>query len=46
MAVMPLLPNEDAIIRFVGAPKLETNDERSKARYYMSLETFARVTAS
>ena len=56
MAVMPSLPNDEAIIRLVGAfaivleptvhngSLLETNDEWAVARRYMSLETLARVT--
>jgi transposase-like protein len=36
------LPNDEAIIRPVGALLLETND--AVARRYMSLETLARVT--
>ena len=40
----PSLPNDDAIIRLVGALMLETNDEWALARRYMSLETIARVT--
>ena len=37
------LPNDDAIVRLVGAIMLETNDEWTVARRYMSLETLARV---
>jgi transposase-like protein len=44
MAVMPSLPNDDAIVRLIGALMLETNDEWAVARRYMSLETLARVT--
>jgi putative transposase len=37
-------PNDEAIVRLVGALMLETNDEWAVARRYMSLETIARVT--
>ena len=33
----------DVVVRFVGAIMLETNDEWTVARRYMSLETLARV---
>lgn len=42
--VIGIFPNDEAIIRRVGALMLETNDEWAVARRYISLETPARVT--
>jgi len=42
--VIGIFPNDDAIVRLVGALMLETNDEWAVALRYMSLETLARVT--
>jgi putative transposase len=42
--VVGIFPNDDAIIRLVGALMLETSADRTVARRCMSLETLARVT--
>ena len=41
--VVGIVPNEDAIIRLVGAIMLETNDEWTVACRYINLETLAHV---
>ena len=42
--VIVIFPNDEAIIRLVGALMLETSDEWAVARCYMSLDTLGRVT--
>ena len=42
--VVGIFPNDEAIVRLVGALMPKTNDEWAVAGRYMSLETLARVT--
>lgn len=41
MAVMPSLPNEDSIVRLIGAVLLEANDESQLQHRYMQVEAMA-----
>jgi transposase-like protein len=42
--VIDVFPNDETIVRLVGALMLETNDEWAVARRYMSLETLVSAT--
>ena len=43
--VVGIFPNEDSIVRLVGALMLEQTDEWAVSRRYMTLETLAPVSA-
>lgn len=37
-----VVPNDEAVIQLIGAPMLETNDEWTVVRRYLSRESLAR----
>jgi len=41
--VIGIFPDDEAIVRLVGALMIETNDEWAVARRYMGLESLARI---
>ncbi len=41
--VVGIFPNDESIVRLVGALMIETNDEWAAARRYMGLESLARI---
>lgn len=46
MAVARSIPNEDSIIRLIGAVLFKQNDEWQSQHHYMQVEAFAQIDAA
>lgn len=43
MAVLPSIPNEDSILRLIGAVLFEQNDDWQSQHRYMMAEAFSQI---